>query len=41
MRKVMIKFLLWLNLCGNGWGANVDAIPVMNFDELKRGLQNR
>ena len=23
------------------WGANVDAIPVMNFDELKRGLQNR
>ena len=23
------------------WGANVDVIPVMNFDELKRGLQNR
>jgi hypothetical protein len=22
-------------------GANVDAIPVMNFDDLKRGLQNR
>jgi hypothetical protein len=23
------------------WGANVDVIPVMNFDELKKGLQNR
>jgi hypothetical protein len=23
------------------WGANVDAIPVMNFDDLKRGLKNR
>jgi hypothetical protein len=23
------------------WGANVDVIPVMNFDDLKRGLQNR
>jgi hypothetical protein len=23
------------------WGANVDVIPVMNFDELKRGLENR
>ena len=23
------------------WGANVDVIPVMNFDELKRGLGNR
>jgi hypothetical protein len=23
------------------WGANVDVIPVMNFDELMRGLQNR
>jgi hypothetical protein len=23
------------------WGANVDVIPVMNFDELKRGLQSR
>jgi hypothetical protein len=22
-------------------GANVDVIPVMNFDDLKRGLQNR
>ena len=22
-------------------GANVDAIPVMNFDDLKRGLENR
>jgi hypothetical protein len=22
------------------WGANIDVIPVMNFDELKRGLQN-
>ena len=21
-------------------GANVDVIPVMNFDDLKRGLQN-
>jgi hypothetical protein len=23
------------------WGATVDVIPVMNFDDLKRGLQNR
>jgi hypothetical protein len=23
------------------WGANVDVIPVMNFDDLKKGLQNR
>jgi hypothetical protein len=23
------------------WGANVDVIPVMTFDELKKGLQNR
>jgi hypothetical protein len=23
------------------WGANVDVIPVMNFDELKRGLEKR
>jgi hypothetical protein len=23
------------------WGANVDVIPVMNFDDLKRGLQNK
>lgn len=23
------------------WGANVDVIPIMNFDDLKRGLQNR
>ena len=23
------------------WGANIDVVPVMNFDELKRGLQNR
>ncbi len=23
------------------WGVNVDVIPVMNFDELKRGLENR
>ena len=23
------------------WGANVDVIPVMNFDDLKRGLRNR
>jgi hypothetical protein len=22
-------------------GANVDVSPVMNFDDLKRGLQNR
>jgi len=22
-------------------GANVDVIPVMNFDDLKKGLQNR
>ena len=22
------------------WGATVDVIPVMNFDDLKRGLQN-
>jgi hypothetical protein len=22
-------------------GANVDVIPVMNFDDVKRGLQNR
>ena len=22
-------------------GANVDAIPVMNFDDLKKGLSNR
>lgn len=22
-------------------GANVDVIPVMNFDDLKRGLKNR
>ena len=23
------------------WGATVDVIPVMNFDGLKRGLQNK
>ena len=23
------------------WDANVDVIPVMTFDELKKGLQNR
>jgi hypothetical protein len=23
------------------WGANVDVIPVMNFDDLKKGLENR
>jgi hypothetical protein len=23
------------------WGANVDVVPVMTFDELKKGLQNR
>ena len=23
------------------WGANVDVIPIMNFDDLKRGLQKR
>jgi hypothetical protein len=23
------------------WGANVDVIPVMNFEDLKRGLQKR
>jgi hypothetical protein len=23
------------------WGATVDVIPVMNFDDLKRGLQNK
>jgi hypothetical protein len=22
-------------------GANVDVIPVMNFDDLKKGLQNK
>ena len=23
------------------WGANVDVIPVMNFEDLKNGLKNR
>jgi hypothetical protein len=23
------------------WGSNIDVIPVMNYNELKRGLQNR
>lgn len=23
------------------WGANIDVIPVMNFEDLKRGLKNR
>jgi hypothetical protein len=23
------------------WGSNIDVVPVMNFEELKKGLQNR
>jgi hypothetical protein len=23
------------------WGSNTDVVPVMNFEELKKGLQNR
>lgn len=23
------------------WGANIDVVPVMNFEDLKRGLKNR
>lgn len=23
------------------WGANVDVIPVMNFEDLRNGLRNR
>ena len=23
------------------WGSNIDVVPVMNFEELKRGLKNR
>jgi hypothetical protein len=30
----MVEPLQWM-------GANMDVIPVMNFDELKNGLRNR